>query len=247
MNKNSTFSKKTKKKKNRRGGGAKVRQWVTVELSYMKSGGKPDRRDVKDDKTRLQKCFKERAQIMRKMEALRKNLPLPGKHDESDAVRKCRDEMTKLQSQREIVKAEIAVLQRAMLLHDQESKKSTGWQRWVDRIQNLPQAMAAMKCLYNHIKTSSSGNDDLNVTPTKNKCVTPTRKKTEREQVRPEIARSTSKMLKHVTPSSDLTDSTLVVTQLKNRTVKHVTPPTMTEHSSVAVTQLKERNVSEVD
>ena len=86
--------------------------------------------------------------------------------------------------------------------------------------------------LYNHIKTSSSsGNDDLNVTPTKNKCVTPTRK-TEREQVRPEIARSTSKMLKHVTPSSDLTDSTLVVTQLKNRTVKHVTPPTMTEHSS---------------
>ena len=148
MNKNSTFPKKNKKKKKKnRRGGAKVRQWVTVELSYMKSGGKPDRRDVKDDKTRLQKCFKERALIMRKMEALRKNLPLPGKHDESDAVRKCRDEMTKLQSQREIVKAEIAVLQRAMLLHDQESKKSTGWQRWVDRIQNLPQAMAAMKVL----------------------------------------------------------------------------------------------------
>ena len=104
----------------------------------------------------------------------------------------------------------------------------------------------ALEHRYNHIKTSSSsGNDDLNVTPTKNKCVTPTRKKTEREQVRPEIARSTSKMLKHVTPSSDLTDSTLVVTQLKNRTVKHVTPPTMTEHSSIAVTQLKERNVSD--
>ena len=134
MNKNSTFSKKNKKKKNRRGGGAKVRQWVTVELSYMKSGGKPDRRDVKDDKTRLQKCFKERAQIMRKMEALRKNLPLPGKkHDDSDAVRKCRDEMTKLQSQREIVKAEIAVLQRAMLLHDQESKRvRDGKDGWIE-------------------------------------------------------------------------------------------------------------------
>ena len=90
----------------------------------------------------------------------------------------------------------------------------------------------ALEHRYNHIKTSSSsGNDDLNVTPTKNKCVTPTRKKTEREQVRPEIARSTSKMLKHITPSSDLTDST--------------TPPTMTEHSSIAVTQLKERNVSD--
>jgi len=90
----------------------------------------------------------------------------------------------------------------------------------------------ALEHRYNHIKTSSSsGNDDLNVTPTKNKCMTPTRKKTEREQVRPEIARSTSKMLKHITPSSDLTDST--------------TPPTMTEHSSIAVTQLKERNVSD--
>ena len=242
MKKTSAFSKNKKKKsKANKKGGAKVRQWVTVELSYMKSGIQPNCRDIKGDKTRLQGCFKQRAQIMRKMESLRKNLPLLGKHDESDAVRECRNEMARLQSQREIVKAEIAVLQRAMLLQDQESKKSTGWQRWVDRIQNLPQAMAAMKVLYNHIKTSSSsGSDDLNVTPTKNKCVTPTRRRREREQIRPEIARSTSKMIKHVTPPSNLTEPSLLITQLKDRTRKHVTPPqTVTDSVSLAETQLK--------
>jgi len=226
MNESAIASKKKRRSKKRGGGGAKVRQWVTVELSYMKNGGRSES-NVKEDKTRLQKCFKERAQIMQKMESLRKKLPLPGKQTESDNVQELRDQMSRLQSQREIVKAEIAVLQRSMLLQDQDSKKSTGWQRWVDRIQNLPQAMAAMKVMFNEMKSMVNSSNDVSenaVTPTKNKCVTPTRRKvTEREQDRPEILRSTSKMvkqmLKHVTPSdlvaTSKLSSSLVVTQVK--------------------------------
>ena len=47
-------------------------------------------------------------------------------------------------------------------------------------------------------------------------------------------------MIKHVTPPSNLTEPSLLITQLKDRTRKHVTTPqTVTDSVSLAETQLK--------